>query len=63
MGMNRHVSHTPECIAARLFGIVIGFTAWSSAREPSQVFVLLETVYRAFDMAAKRRRIFKVETV
>lgn len=27
-----------------------GFTAWSSAREPSQVFILLETVYRAFDM-------------
>lgn len=26
-----------------------GFTAWSSAREPSQVFTLLETVYRAFD--------------
>ena len=32
-------------------------------REPSQVFVLLETVYSAFDAIAKRRRVFKVETV
>jgi hypothetical protein len=27
------------------------------------VFVLLETVYRAFDNIAKRRKVFKVETV
>lgn len=41
-----------------------GFTAWSSGvREPSQVFTLLETVYRASDKIAKRRRVFKVETV
>ena len=40
-----------------------GFTAWSSVREPSQVFTLLETVYKAFDTIAKRRRVFKVETV
>ena len=26
-----------------------GFTAWSSVREPPQVFMLLETLYRAFD--------------
>ena len=25
-----------------------GFTRWSSAREPSQVFVLLETLFAAF---------------
>jgi class 3 adenylate cyclase len=42
---------------------IAGFTAWSSVREPSQVFILLETLYRAFDMIAKRRRVFKVETV
>ncbi|KAL7562532.1 hypothetical protein ACA910_008238 [Epithemia clementina (nom. ined.)] len=46
-----------------LFADIAGFTAWSSAREPSQVFTLLETVYRAFDVSAQRRRIFKVETV
>ena len=40
-----------------------GFTAWSSMREPSQVFTLLETIYGAFDRLAKQRRIFKVETV
>ena len=32
-------------------------------REPSQVFVLLETLYHAFDEIARRRRVFKVETV
>lgn len=32
-------------------------------REPSQVFILLETVYRSFDQIAKKRRVFKVETV
>lgn len=46
-----------------MFADIAGFTAWSSVREPSQVFTLLETVYRAFDMIAKRRRVFKVETV
>jgi class 3 adenylate cyclase len=46
-----------------LFGDIVGFTAWSSVREPSQVFVLLETVFRAYDEIAKRRRVFKVETV
>ena len=46
-----------------MFADIAGFTAWSSVREPSQVFTLLETVYRAFDMMAKRRRVFKVETI
>lgn len=35
--------------ASVLFADIAGFTAWSSAREPSQVFILLETVFRAFD--------------
>ena len=46
-----------------LFADLVGFTAWSSTREPAQVFTLLETVYRAFDVLAKKRRVFKVETV
>jgi hypothetical protein len=46
-----------------MFGDIAGFTAWSSVREPFQVFTLLETVYRAFDMIARRRRVFKVETI
>jgi class 3 adenylate cyclase len=37
--------------------------AWSSTREPTQVFVLLETIYGHFDEVAKRRRVFKVETI
>ena len=40
-----------------------GFTAWCSAREPSQIFVLLETVFHAFDQFARKRKVFKVETV
>jgi class 3 adenylate cyclase len=46
-----------------MFADLVGFTAWSSVREPSQVFTLLETIYRAFDKIARQRRIFKVETV
>jgi class 3 adenylate cyclase len=46
-----------------MFADICGFTAWSSVREPSQVFVLLETLYRAFDNIAKTRKVFKVETV
>lgn len=44
-----------------MFADIAGFTAWSSARDPEAVFTLLETIYRAFDMIAKRRRVFKVE--
>ena len=36
-----------------------GFTAWSSVRDPSQVFTLLEVIYHSFDNIAKRRKIFK----
>jgi class 3 adenylate cyclase len=42
---------------------IIGFTAWSSTREPFKVFQLLETIYGEFDALAKKRRVFKVETV
>ena len=44
-----------------LFADVVGFTAWASVREPSQVFQLLETVYCHFDEAARARKAFKVE--
>eukprot|EP00980_Cylindrotheca_fusiformis_P015177 scaffold4199_cov101-Cylindrotheca_fusiformis.AAC.5 len=46
-----------------VFADLVGFTAWSSAREPHQVFVLLETIYGAFDRIAYRHSVFKVETV
>jgi Adenylate and Guanylate cyclase catalytic domain len=49
--------------ATVMFADVQGFTAWSSIREPSQVFALLENLYNAFDQVAARRRVFKVETV
>jgi class 3 adenylate cyclase len=46
-----------------MFADIAGFTAWSSVREPSQVFILLESIYKEFDSIAKRRRVFKVEVV
>eukprot|EP00980_Cylindrotheca_fusiformis_P010486 scaffold2324_cov116-Cylindrotheca_fusiformis.AAC.13 len=46
-----------------VFADIAGFTAWSSAREPQQVFILLENIYGALDHIANRYGIFKVETV
>lgn len=51
----------PSCTV--FFCDICGFTAWSSVREPSQVFTLLETMYGAFDNMAKKQGVFKVETV
>eukprot|EP00980_Cylindrotheca_fusiformis_P002325 scaffold541_cov138-Cylindrotheca_fusiformis.AAC.8 len=46
-----------------MFADIAGFTAWASAREPVHVFILLETIYGAFDKHACQHRVFKVETV
>jgi len=51
----------PHCTV--FFGDIAGFTAWSSTREPSQVFTLLQNLYQAFDSIAKKRGVFKVETI
>jgi hypothetical protein len=45
------------------FADLVGFTQWSSTRTPGQVFFLLETIYGEWDIIAKRRRVFKVETI
>lgn len=44
------------------FADIAGFTAWSSQRDPPQVFTLLETLYRSFDVIAAKLKVFKVET-
>eukprot|EP00934_Nitzschia_sp_Nitz4_P001584 Nitzschia sp. Nitz4//scaffold59_size112058//30038//33704//NITZ4_004104-RA/size112058-snap-gene-0.61-mRNA-1//-1//CDS//3329555108//1584//frame0 len=49
--------------ATVMFGDIAGFTAWSSTREPSQVFTLLENLYGEFDRLASKRGVFKVETI
>lgn len=49
--------------ATIFFADVEGFTAWSSTREPFQVFSLLESLYGAFDQLADKHGIYKVETV
>lgn len=46
-----------------MFADISGFTAWSSSREPSQVFMLLEAIYNSFDRIATRCKVFKVETI
>jgi class 3 adenylate cyclase len=49
--------------ATVMFADIAGFTAWSSIREPTQVFELLEAIFQSFDTIANRRGVFKVETV
>ena len=49
--------------ATIMFGDIVGFTSWSSARDPFMVFTLLETIYGTFDHLADRRGVFKVETI
>jgi class 3 adenylate cyclase len=51
----------PHCTV--LFADISGFTAWSSEREPEQVFTLLQTFFQTFDHLARKRDIFKVETI
>ena len=51
--LNHRVLHTD----------IAGFTAWSSTREPVQVFQLLEAIYACFDKIAERRGVYKVETI
>jgi hypothetical protein len=43
--------------ATVMFADISGFTAWSSVREPVQVFTLLETIYSCFDKVAKKRKV------
>ena len=42
------------------FADIQGFTAWSSARSPTEVFELLEAIYSAFDAIASKRGVYKV---
>mmetsp|Transcript_42207 Transcript_42207/g.101959 ORF Transcript_42207/g.101959 Transcript_42207/m.101959 type:complete len:608 (+) Transcript_42207:114-1937(+) len=46
-----------------IFADIAGFTAWSSQRDPPQVFTLLESLYRSFDEIAAKLKVFKVETI
>jgi hypothetical protein len=40
----------PRCTV--LFSDLAGFTAWSSTREPAQVFILLQTVYQGKELSS-----------
>jgi len=45
------------------FADIAGFTKWSSSRSPTEVFELLEAIYGTFDELAKKRQVYKVETI
>mmetsp|Transcript_12061 Transcript_12061/g.27486 ORF Transcript_12061/g.27486 Transcript_12061/m.27486 type:complete len:1731 (+) Transcript_12061:313-5505(+) len=62
IGLNEPIAEVFEKTTVMLADIE-GFTAWCSEREPCQVFRLLETVYREFDLEARKLGVFKVETV
>ena len=51
----------PECTI--FFADIAGFTNWSSTRTPQDVFTLLQTIFGRFDAVAKRRRVYKIETI
>jgi hypothetical protein len=46
-----------------IFMDIVGFTHWSSTRQPTAVFQLLETIYGKFDSIAKVHGVFKIETI
>ena len=46
-----------------IFADIVGFTSWSSSRDPIQVFHLLETLYAGFDALARKHGVFKIETI
>lgn len=51
----------PDCTV--FFADIVGFTKWSSDRQPTEVFRFLETLYSAFDHTANHLDVFKVETI
>jgi class 3 adenylate cyclase len=46
-----------------IFMDIVGFTHWSSTRQPTAVFQLLESIYGKFDALAKVHGVFKIETI
>mmetsp|Transcript_15565 Transcript_15565/g.24400 ORF Transcript_15565/g.24400 Transcript_15565/m.24400 type:complete len:299 (+) Transcript_15565:1054-1950(+) len=55
-----HISHMIDIPHASYF---TGFTKWSSAHSPNQVFRLLERIFWEFDDIAARRDVFKLGTI
>jgi hypothetical protein len=56
---------TPNLVSAyhRILFADIGSLLEFMLREPTQVFILLQTIYQAFIDLAKSRKVFKVETI
>lgn len=67
-GSETHQSSTPPIAdlyndTTVMFADIAGFTAWSSEREPAQVFELLESLFCEFDAEARTMDVFKIETI
>lgn len=45
------------------FADIVGFSSFASEREPRHVFKLLQTTFFHFDKIAKKRNVFKVDTL
>jgi Adenylate and Guanylate cyclase catalytic domain len=61
--VNSSTHQTLNNIPLWIVADIAGFTAWSSMRDPHQVFTLLESIFQAFDALAKKRGVYKVETI
>jgi len=46
-----------------VFADIPGFSSWSSAHQPKDTFLLLESVFQEFDRIARKLKVFKVETI
>ena len=53
--------HFEDCTL--FFFKIVGFTAWSSQREPAEIFTLLQTIFGCFDALANKLGVYQVETV
>lgn len=42
---------------------IVGFTKWSSNRDPEQIFTLLQTIFGTFDAIARKHKVLKIEAI
>eukprot|EP00565_Helicotheca_tamesis_P004762 CAMPEP_0185735520 /NCGR_PEP_ID=MMETSP1171-20130828/25447_1 /TAXON_ID=374046 /ORGANISM="Helicotheca tamensis, Strain CCMP826" /LENGTH=287 /DNA_ID=CAMNT_0028405857 /DNA_START=573 /DNA_END=1436 /DNA_ORIENTATION=- len=49
--------------ASIMFADIVGFTPWSAAHSPNDVFTLLEAIFWEFDEVAKEMGVYKVATI
>lgn len=57
--------HLPDIFlrSSIMYAEIVGFAGWGSVREPVQIFQFLDKAFGFIDEIAKKRRVFKAETV